>query len=111
MAALSDFRPSPLIDLREVSSSYVAPVLEEEIAEWRVDLDWDFRPSVDLVKRFVDMRGLTGFALPGARHAAGYGYYVCEEGKGLIGGLYISKGERTFENENSLLGALLDAMW
>src|SRR3989442_6339285 len=110
MAALSDRRPIPLIDLREVSSAYLAPVLEEEIAEWRADLDWDFRPSADLVKRFVDMHGIAGFALPGGQFAAGYGYYVCEEGKGLIGGLYVGRRHRSIEDENSGLGALLESM-
>jgi len=64
-----------------------------------------------LVRRFVDMRALTGFALPGNSEAAGYGYYVCEEGKGLIGGLYVGRRYRTIEHENTLLTAILDAMW
>jgi len=110
MAALSEQRPSPLIDLREVSSAYLEPVLEAEIAEWRTELDWDFRPSADLVRRFVDMRALTGFALPGRSGAAGYAYHVCEDGKGLIGSLYVAPGYRTIENEDTLLAAVLDAM-
>src|SRR5581483_4443911 len=73
--------------------------------------DWDYRASADLVRRFVDMRALTGFALPGRSEAAGYGYYVCEDGKGLIGGLYVGRRYRSIENENTLLTAILDAMW
>jgi len=110
MAALSDQRPSPLIELREVSAAYLEPVLEAEIAEWRTELYWDFRPSADLVRRFVDMRALTGFALPGRSGAAGYAYHVCEDGKGLIGSLYVAPGYRTIENEDTLLAAVLDAM-
>jgi len=59
----------------------------------------------------VGMKALTGFALPGEKEAAGYGYYVCEDGKGLIGGLYVGRRHRTGENENTLLTAILDAMW
>ncbi|MGH9591560.1 MAG: GNAT family N-acetyltransferase [Bryobacteraceae bacterium] len=110
MAALSDQRPSPLVDLREVSSAYLQPVLEAEIDEWRTGLDWDFTSSADLVRRFVDMRALTGFALPGGTHAAGYAYHVCEDGKGLIGSLYVAPGYRTIENEDTLLSAVLDTM-
>jgi ribosomal protein S18 acetylase RimI-like enzyme len=110
MAALSEQRPSPLVDLREVSSAYLEPALEAEIAEWRTELDWDFRSSADLVRRFVDMRALTGFALPGGTSAAGYAYHVCEDGKGLIGSLYVAPGYRTIENEDTLLAAVLDAM-
>src|ERR1700676_2481348 len=111
MAALFDQYHSPLVDLRDLTAAYLEPVLREETEEWRIELDWDYRPSADLVRRFVDMRALTGFALPGDKEAAGYGYYVCEEGKGLIGGLYLGRRYRTIENENTLLTALLDAMW
>jgi len=111
MAALFDQYPSPLVDLRDITSAYLEPLLQEETEEWRTELDWDYRPSADLVRRFVDMRALTGFTLPGAAEAAGYGYYVCEEGKGLIGGLYIGRHHRSLENENTLLTAILDAMW
>jgi ribosomal protein S18 acetylase RimI-like enzyme len=111
MAALFDQYPSPLVDLRDVTSAYLEPLLHEETEEWRTELEWDYRPSADLVRRFVDMRALTGFTLPGEKEAAGYGYYVCEEGKGLIGGLYLGRRYRTIENENTLLTAILDAMW
>jgi ribosomal protein S18 acetylase RimI-like enzyme len=110
MAALFDQYHSPLVDLRDVTAAYLEPLLQEEIEEWRTELDWDYRPSADLVRRFVDMRALTGFALPGKAEAAGYGYYVCEEGKGLIGGLYVGRRYRTVENENALLTAILDAV-
>ena len=111
MAALFDQYPNPLLDLREVTAAYLEPLLYEETEEWRTELDWDYRPSADLVRRFVDMRALTGFALPGEKEAAGYGYYVCEDGKGLIGGLYLGRRYRTLEHENTLLTAILDAMW
>src|SRR5579864_2622441 len=111
MAALFDQYPSALVDLRDVTSAYLEPLLREETEEWRTELDWDYRSSADLVRRFVDLRALTGFVLPGKAEAAGYGYYVCEEGKGLIGGLYIGGRYRTIENENTLLTAMLDAMW
>jgi ribosomal protein S18 acetylase RimI-like enzyme len=111
MAALFDQYHSPLVDLRDISSAYLEPLLHEETEEWRTELNWDYRPSADLVRRFVDMRALTGFALPGQTEAAGYAYYVCEEGKGLIGGLYMGRAQRTIENENALLTGILDAMW
>ncbi len=111
MAALFDQYPNPLVDLREVTSAQLEPLLQEETEEWRTDLNWDYRSSADLVRRFVDMRALTGFTLPGEKEIAGYGYYVCEDGKGLIGGLYVGRRYRTVENENTLLNAILDAMW
>jgi ribosomal protein S18 acetylase RimI-like enzyme len=111
MAALFDQYPNPLVDLRDITAAQLEPLLHEETEEWRTELDWDYRPSADLVRRFVDMRALTGFTLPGDKEVAGYGYYVCEEGKGLIGGLYVGRRYRTVENENTLLNAILDSMW
>ncbi len=119
MAALSDrFAESPrvsLIDLRDLQPEHLAPLLTEEIEAWRRNLDWDFRASADLVRRFLQVRGLNGFALlQGIGHdtsVAGYSYYVVEQGKGLIGDFYVREGARTIENENRLLEAVLESMW
>ncbi|HWB99311.1 MAG TPA: GNAT family N-acetyltransferase [Bryobacteraceae bacterium] len=120
MAALPDrhFNPSPrgsLIDLRDLQPEHLAPLLDEEIESWRSGLDWDFRASADLVKRFVQVRALNGFALVEGEarnaHVAGYGYYVVEEGKGLIGDFYVRAAERTQEAEYRLLEAALESMW
>ncbi len=54
---------------------------------WREELDWDFNKSAELVRRFVDLRGLSGCALMDGSEAVGYCYYVLEEQKGLIGDL------------------------
>jgi ribosomal protein S18 acetylase RimI-like enzyme len=120
MAALPDrYAASPprgaLIDLRDLQPEHLGPLLEEEIEAWKAGLDWDFRASADLVKRFVQVRALNGFALleGGARTATvtGYCYYVAEEGKGLIGDFYVREGARTVENENRLLEAVLESMF
>lgn len=124
MAALPEYRPAhpaPLVDLREVHAAYLDGLLAEENAEWLLNLDWDFEPSANLVRRFLGMRGLTGFALPSPRVGRtstlsatppiGYAYYVADEGKGLVGGMYITPLHRTRENEDKLLRAVLDALW
>jgi ribosomal protein S18 acetylase RimI-like enzyme len=111
MAALLQQRPTPLIDLRELQPAYLDPLLAEEAEEWRRSLDWDFAPSADLVRRFMGMRSLCGYALPAGSGAAGYVYYVSDEGKGLIGGLYVARAHRSVENENTLIGAVLESLW
>ena len=120
MAALPERYPdSPprvsLIDLRDLQPEHLAPLLEEEIQAWRRGLDWDFHASADLVRRFLQVRGLNGFALlEGGGHdtrVAGYSYYVVEEGKGLIGDFYVRDGVRTPENEYRLLEAVLDSLF
>ena len=110
MAAAPDSPTLRVRDLREVPSSELSPLLDEEREAWRRDLDWDFRASADLVRRFVHMQALTGFALVSGDEPAGYSYYVCEERKGLIGDLYVRGRYRTVESENLLLGAVVDAL-
>ena len=114
MAALADAPPFRTLDLRSVDVETLAPVLAEQIAGWRSELDWDFTMSSNLVRRFVQMRALTGHALVSRSNPsqlAGYSYFVCEDGKGLIGDLYILKQHRTLANENALLQTSLDTMW
>src|SRR5215471_12420538 len=115
MAALSDAHAGAhfgeVTDLREIPAGYLDFLLEEETATWRRDLDWDFQPSADLVRRFVEMQSLAGYALVEGTRVAGYSYYVCEEDKGLIGDLYVRAAHRSVENENALIEAVLGAMW
>ena len=103
-------RTPDLVDLRQLSSSHLESLLEEETREWREHLDWDFKKSADLVRRFVDLRALSGSALMDDGEAVGYSYFVLEEHKGLIGDLYVRHAHRTVENENRLLAAVLDAL-
>jgi ribosomal protein S18 acetylase RimI-like enzyme len=100
-----------LIDLRDLTVEHLADLIEEETASWRRELDWDFRASADLVRRFVQLRSLNGLALVAGGVIAGYGYYVAEEGKGLIGDFYMRETFRTADRQARLLQAVLDAMW
>src|SRR5271165_5049334 len=114
MAALADSAPPRTIDLRSVDLESLGPTIHEQIDSWRTELDWDFTTSANLVRRFVSMHALTGYALI-SRHRpgqiVGYCYYVCEDNKGLIGDLYILKQHRSPEAEVALLQSTLDAMW
>jgi len=110
MAALADYRPPALVDLRQVTSGWLEPLLEEEIREWRRELDWDYRPSADLVRRFVRMQSLLGYALVADDRVLGYGYYVNEEHKGLLGDVYLMAEHRSAANESRLLAALIQAL-
>ena len=103
--------PSPsLVDLRLLRSEDLNPLLDEEVAAWRQLLDWDFGKSAELVRRFVDMRALNGYALIDDGEAAGYAYYVLEEHKGLIGDIFMRDAFRSVENENRLLESVLASL-
>ncbi len=99
--------PLSLVDLRQVRSEDLNPLLDEEVSAWRSLLDWDFGKSADLVRRFVDMRALNGAALVQDGETAGYAYYVLEEHKGLIGDLFVRQDFDTAENEDRLLQSVL----
>jgi ribosomal protein S18 acetylase RimI-like enzyme len=97
-----------VVDLRRLSARDLEPLLEEETAAWRDELEWDFEKSADLVRRFVDLRALNGSALIEDNAVAGYMYYVLEENKGLIGDLYVRRDLRTAERETLLLEAAIE---
>ncbi len=79
-----------LTDLRRVNSRKLQPLLEEEARCWLEQLRWDYSPSLDLIRNFIDSHSLLGFAAWQNGEPAGYGFYVLEDHKGLIGGLYVS---------------------
>jgi ribosomal protein S18 acetylase RimI-like enzyme len=111
MAALPEWSETRVVDLRRLSADDISPLLDEEAANWLRVLDWDQRPSADLVRRFVRMQSLNGFGLVERGRVIGYAYYLSEESKGLIGGLYVAERVRTPEREDALIEASLDAMW
>ena len=112
MAARLNPDPAPpdLVDLRRISARELDPLLREEVAAWRDSLDWDFDKSASLVRRFVDLRALSGHALLVEGQPVGYLYYVLEENKGLVGDLFLTGAHRNVENEDRLLNAAFDAM-
>jgi ribosomal protein S18 acetylase RimI-like enzyme len=111
MAAWLESPDHLIVDLRNISPADMAPLLDEETVTWRAALDWDFEPSAELVRRFVGMQALTGFALLEGARTIGYSYYIREEKKGLIGDLYVCERERTAERENALIEATLEGLW
>jgi len=103
-------RPPEIVDLRRLSARDLEPLLAEETAAWDEELEWEFDKSADLVRRFVDLRALNGYALLEDGDVAGYLYYVLEEDKGLVGDLYVRRAYRTVDRENRLLETALQAI-
>lgn len=99
-----------IVDLQRLSAVDLEPLLAEETAEWRRELDWDYSKSADLVRKFADRSGLTGAALLDGGEVAGYGYLGIEEHKGLIWDVYVRARWRTGNAEAVLFSVLLDAL-
>lgn len=79
-----------LTDLRRINPRRLQPLFDEEVRNWMDQLRWDYRPSIELIRNFINARSLLGYAAWQNGQPAGYGFYVLEDHKGLIGGLYVS---------------------
>ncbi len=92
-----------VLDLRHFQARDLVPLLEEESRIWLSRLRWDFQSSSEIVRRYVDLRALSGYALLDQRLLVGYSYYVQEDHKVLIGDLFVSEAYRTPDAEHRLL--------
>jgi ribosomal protein S18 acetylase RimI-like enzyme len=110
MAALPDASLPEVIELGQLSVDALDPLLEEEIGVWKKRFAWDFRPSADLLRRFVQMHSLNGFALRLGREIVGYAYFVSEGRKGLIGDFYVRGRHASLSNEMLLLGSAVQGL-
>ena len=90
-ARYNAFQIMQIVDLRLMTPRQMEPLFEEEARQWLEDLHWDYRPSLALIRRFLDTRSLAGRAALEDGRAAGYGFYVLEENKALLGGLFVSR--------------------
>ena len=101
-----------VLDLRQFHGSQLDPLLTAETAEWSRVLDWDYRPSADLIRQYVDARILPGYVLverAPSRTPLGYGFFIHENRKGMIGNLFIDPGQRDADrsHERTLLDHML----
>ena len=80
-----------VVELTRVSARELGPLLSEEMEVWDRRYSWDFSASVDLLRRYVNLQSLYGYALRAGNQVIGYTYFVCENRKGLIGDFFISE--------------------
>lgn len=99
-----------ILDLRQTSVRQLEPLLEEEARHWHDELHWDYRGALDLIKRFLEAHALCGCVAFENGSAAGYSFYVMEEQKGLIGGLYVSHRFPQADTGKRLLEEMLFSM-
>lgn len=99
-----------IVDLRQVHSRSLENLFREEVTRWRDELYWDYRPSIDLVRKFIDSRALGGYAAVENGETAGYGFYVLEDHKGLIGGLFVAAQHSRSSITERLLTEMLTAL-
>lgn len=99
-----------IIDLRQTTVRQLEPLLLEEARHWREELHWDYRSAVELIKRFLEAHALSGCVAFEGAQAVGYSFYVLEDYKGLIGGLYVTPTQDQAQVSRRLLDELLFSM-
>ena len=110
MSASPQVRSPDVVELPTLTASDIDPLFQEEIELWESRFRWDFRPSAELLRRFVQLRSLYGYALVAGREVVGYAYHVCEGRKGLIGDFFIKERYASSANEMMLLGATVQGI-
>lgn len=110
MAAAPDVIAPDIVELGRLRVDDIEPLLQDECVAWRSVLSWDFSASADLVRRFVRIQALSGYALVVGGRVVGYSYYVCEDRKGLIGDLYVMRQYDSTANEDMLLTSILQSL-
>ncbi|TAN21929.1 MAG: N-acetyltransferase [Acidobacteria bacterium] len=102
-----------VLDLRQFRGTQLDGLLQAESAEWDRLLDWDYQPSADLIRQYVDARILPGYVLAergfGRTAPLGYGFFVHEARKGMIGNLFVAPEHRngTLDGEHVLLEQMI----
>ncbi len=84
-------------------------VLNEQDSHWRRRYRWEFESSRTIIQRLLDSRRLHGYLLLAGSRAIGYCYFIPEDGKALVGDLFLADAYRDAAAEKALLEPTLRA--
>jgi ribosomal protein S18 acetylase RimI-like enzyme len=103
-----------ILDLRHFSAASLRPLLDAESRVWSQRLEWDYRPSANLLLQYLDSRILPGYVAVENGRIAGYVFCVYEERKAVIGDVFAllpQRSESTAANiESRLLECLIELL-
>ena len=77
-----------ILDLRHFSAASLRPLLESETRVWSQRLEWDYRPSANLLLQYLDSRVLPGYVAVENGRVSGYVFCVYEDHKAVIGDVF-----------------------
>src|SRR5262245_39870101 len=77
-----------ILDLRHFTSQHMRSLLESENRLWARMMSWDYRPSAEMILRYIDSKILPGYAAVENGRIGGYAFFVYEGSKGVIGDLF-----------------------
>lgn len=103
-----------ILDLRHFSAANLRPLLEAEARMWSDRLEWDYRPSANLLLQYLDSRILPGYVAVENGRISGYVFCVYEEHKAVIGDVFASLPPHseltTVRIESKLLESLIELL-
>ena len=83
-----------ILDLRHFNAQHVRPLLEYETLVWGRLMQWDYRPSAEMILRYIESKILPGYAAVEYGRVGGYAFFVYEGSKGVIGDLFADNAIR-----------------
>ncbi|HXE76083.1 MAG TPA: GNAT family N-acetyltransferase [Candidatus Xenobia bacterium] len=110
MAVAPQPLPLQILDLRMLRAEVLRALFEEEQQAWREELHWDYRHSVELLRRHIDAHNLPGYTAVVQGEAVGFCFFVYEDHKGLLGDLYVRAAWREQAIATRLLEHALETL-
>lgn len=86
------------------------PLWEQESELWLQTLYWDVSPAIAMIRRAVARKCLTGKAARLGRDVVGYGYYLSEGQRAILGNLVLASDANSPDVTCRILGSLLTSI-
>lgn len=110
MEGISSNLPYEIIDIRQYDASALDHLLAAEAQAWNLDLRWDYTSSRGLIANCLDEKRIAGYVLKDQTETSGYSFFFYEEGKGLIGNLFVEGPRDRMERAHLLLRHVLETL-
>ncbi|MBI4167260.1 MAG: GNAT family N-acetyltransferase [Acidobacteria bacterium] len=99
-----------VIDIRQFDSRALEHLLDAEAQAWNLDLRWDYSSSRRMIANCLDEKRISGYAVKDQGGTSGYSFFFYEEGKGLIGNLFVEGSRDHLERAHLLLRHVLETL-
>ena len=92
-----------LVPLRDCPVEDLRPIFSEETQHWNDYIFWDYRPTLEILERFMTSQSLPGFVLRENDRALGYSYFVIDRPVAFIGNIYVRNDSASPESYGTLI--------
>jgi ribosomal protein S18 acetylase RimI-like enzyme len=100
-----------ILDLRHFSAASLRPLLDAEARVWSQRLEWDYRPSANLLLQYLDSRILPGYVAVENGRVSGYVFCVYEDHKAVIGDVFAVLPQNSETTSTHIESKLLESLF